>query len=216
MDGGIRVPAESTACYVWRPTRREGAAPNHGGCLDASSSHLGSHGARDRARDPVTRAVRDRRPTGYRGSMSPGSTRRRPRRPPVDRGAEARPRGKRPSWRHRQGPGASAARGGGPLAPTVLPTPFDGVGDIALVSPADPTGAPRGHQPSRGGERPHGVLRPGGGRARPASTTPLPRQPTARRCRRLRPEGVLRPVPAAFRLGVRLREQHPELPVPRR
>jgi hypothetical protein len=38
------------------------------------------------------------------------------------------------------GSGASATRGGGPLAPTILPTPFDGVGDLALVSPADPTG----------------------------------------------------------------------------
>jgi hypothetical protein len=39
------------------------------------------------------------------------------------------------------GSGGSAARGGGPLVPTVMPTPFDGVGDLALVSPADPTGA---------------------------------------------------------------------------
>ena len=37
--------------------------------------------------------------------------------------------------------GGSATRGRGPLAPTVVPTPFDGVGDLALVSPADPTGA---------------------------------------------------------------------------
>jgi hypothetical protein len=39
------------------------------------------------------------------------------------------------------GSGASAPRGAGPLAPTILPTPFDGVDDRALVSPADPTGA---------------------------------------------------------------------------
>jgi hypothetical protein len=39
------------------------------------------------------------------------------------------------------GSGASASRGGGPLAPAVVPTPFDGVGDLAVVSPADPTGA---------------------------------------------------------------------------
>ena len=39
------------------------------------------------------------------------------------------------------GTGGSAVRGGGPLAPTVVPTPFDGVGDLANVSPADPTGA---------------------------------------------------------------------------
>jgi len=38
-------------------------------------------------------------------------------------------------------PGGSTARGGGPLAPTILPTPFHGVADIALVSPGDPTGA---------------------------------------------------------------------------
>lgn len=39
------------------------------------------------------------------------------------------------------GSGVSASRGAGPLAPTVVPTPFDGVSDLALVSPADPTGA---------------------------------------------------------------------------
>jgi hypothetical protein len=38
-------------------------------------------------------------------------------------------------------PGGSTARGGGPLVPTILPTPFDGVADIAGVSPGDPTGA---------------------------------------------------------------------------
>ena len=37
--------------------------------------------------------------------------------------------------------GGSTARGGGALIPTILPTPFDGVADIALVSPGDPTGA---------------------------------------------------------------------------
>ncbi len=37
--------------------------------------------------------------------------------------------------------GGSGARGGRPLTPTVVPTPFDGVSDLALVSPADPTGA---------------------------------------------------------------------------
>lgn len=39
------------------------------------------------------------------------------------------------------GSGASVSRLGGPLAPTVVPTPFTGVDDLALVSPADPTGA---------------------------------------------------------------------------
>jgi hypothetical protein len=37
--------------------------------------------------------------------------------------------------------GGSIPRGGAPLAPTVVPTPFDGVPDLAIVSPGDPTGA---------------------------------------------------------------------------
>ena len=39
------------------------------------------------------------------------------------------------------GSGVSIPQGRGPLTPTVLPTPFDGVADLALVSPGDPTGA---------------------------------------------------------------------------
>jgi hypothetical protein len=37
--------------------------------------------------------------------------------------------------------GGSIPRGGAPLAPTVVPTPFDGVPDLVIVSPGDPTGA---------------------------------------------------------------------------
>ena len=104
-------PAQSTACYVWRLMRREGVARIHGGCLDASSSHLGPHRARDRAlaspvparsetateaiaQDPRrgdravgSRSAQDR--PRCRGSFAPGATcgRERRRVPGIDRAA---------------------------------------------------------------------------------------------------------------------------------
>ena len=49
----------------------------------------------------------------------------------------------RPGSEHRSPAGtvAAAARAGSPLAPVVVPPTFDGVPDLLLTSPADPTGA---------------------------------------------------------------------------
>ena len=153
----------------------------------------------------------DRSPRTHVAGIDP----RRLRRPSIERGAQARSGGERPAWQPHACRGFDGA-GRGAARPD---DPADAVrrrGRYRGCVPRGPHGRARGHPSSRGGERPHGVLRPSGGRAGSAQTTSLPRRPTARRCRRLRPEGVLRPVPAAVRPGVRLREQHAELPVRRR
>jgi hypothetical protein len=64
----------------------------------------------------------------------------------VDRGGSARasmPWLVRPGSEHRSttGTAPTVARAGSPLAPEVVPQPFDGVPDLLLTSPADPTGA---------------------------------------------------------------------------
>ena len=174
---------------------RGGRAPHRviGGCLDASSSHLGAHGSRRAARDARPRAVRDRRSIVPPRSMSRGSESQRPGGPR----SAAVPRLVRAGSDLREGPEASSGRVSGPsgrvLAPTVLPPhvrrrarPRD-----RLARGSDRRA--RGHPPSRGGERPHGVLRSGGARAGSAQAPPIARSGSPDGGRRLRPQGGLRP-----------------------
>ena len=180
-DGATWIPRQSTACYVWRLMRREGVAQDQGGCLDASSSRLGAHRTHRRARAAGSRVVSRRDRDGRRRSTSRGSGGRSPRTGP----GRSRSRGSS----GREATTAERARGSttGSARDGRWAARADRRG-AGLRRRAGPGGRvarrsdrrPGRDLPPRGRERPHGLLRPRGRRARSAEA---PREPRRRRCR---------------------------------
>ena len=170
----------------------------------------------DSARARLTRTVRDR----HRSIAQDPRRRDRSgglRRPSIERGAQARSGGERPACQPHRSAGGSTARARRAARPDRRCRRRSTAWPISrVVSPGDPTGA-LGVTHHLAAVNVHMAFydRAGVALDPPRRLRSLD-DATARRCRRLRPEGGLRPVPAAVRPGVRLREQHAELPVRRR